>query len=104
MWYTTSLNAAEYFVTVHLGAQQPELVVEYPAPSAVVLEEVADEVSPLLQRLDADARAQLFGRREPRVRRPSVVADGAPLRTAAAMRAVGEHPLVRMAVVVPKTV
>ena len=35
------LTAAEYFVTVHLGALQPQLVVEYPAPRAV-MEDVAD--------------------------------------------------------------
>ena len=56
---------------MHFGALQPQLVVEYPVPRAAVMEGVADEVSPLLQRLDADARAQLFGRREVRVRRPA---------------------------------
>jgi len=98
------LTAAEYFVTVHLGALQPQLVVEYPAPRAAVMEDVADDVSPLLRRLDADTRSQLFGRREVRVRRPSVVADGGTHpRTVAGLRRMEEHPLVRMGVVVAKT-
>ena len=97
------LTAAEYFVTVHLGALQPQLVVESPAPRAAVMEDVAHDVSPLLRRLDADVRAQLFGRREVRVRRPSVVADdGTHPRTVAGLRRMEEHPLVRMGVVVAK--
>ena len=35
-----------------------------------MMAEVTDEVSPLLRRLDADARTLIFGMREPRVRRP----------------------------------
>ncbi len=71
------LNTAEYFVTVRLGALDPSLVAVQPPARAAVMEEVADEVSPLLARLDADARAQLFGGREIRVRRPAVAADEA---------------------------
>ena len=43
------LNTAEYFVTVRLGALDPSLVAEYPPPRAAMMEEVADEVSPLLR-------------------------------------------------------
>lgn len=64
------LNTAEYFVTVRLGALDPSLRMEQPAPRTAMMAEVADEVSPLLQRLDADAQTRIFGRREPRVRRP----------------------------------
>ena len=90
------LNAAEYFVTVHLGELQPGLVAEPPAPRAARMAEVAEEVSPLLARLDAEARAQLFGRREVRVRRPVVASDEAPRRTLAARRRLREVPLVSM--------
>jgi hypothetical protein len=41
------LNAAEYFVTVRLGALDPSLVADYPPPRAAMLEEVSDETSPL---------------------------------------------------------
>jgi hypothetical protein len=39
-----------------------------------MMAEVDDEVSPLLRRLDADARTLLFRTREPRVRRPTSAA------------------------------
>lgn len=98
------LTAAAYFVTVHLGALQPQLVVQYPAPRAAVMQEVEEDASPVLRRLDADAKAQLFGRREVKVSRPSVVAsDATHPRTVAGLRLVEEHPLVRMGVVVGKT-
>lgn len=58
------LNTAEYFVTVRFGGLNPALVADYPPPRAAMLEEVSDEVSPLLRRRDADARALLFGGRE----------------------------------------
>ena len=92
------LNAAEYFVTVHLGELQPGLVAEPPAPRAARMAAVAEEVSPLLARLDAEARAQLFGRREVRVRRPVVATDEAPPRSGLARPALAEHPLVAMRV------
>ena len=63
------LNTAEYFVTVRLGALDPSALMERPTPRAAMMAEVDDEVSPLLQRLDTDARTLLFGMREPRVRR-----------------------------------
>ena len=84
-------NTAEYFVTVRLGALNPSLVADYPAPRAAILEEVSDEASPLLRRLDADTRAQLFGAREIRVRRPTVAADEARPRTVAARRILPEQ-------------
>jgi len=98
------LAAAEYFVTVHLGVLQPQLAVEYPAPRAAVMKVVGEETSQVLQRLDADARAQLFGRRKVRVRRPAVgAADEKHPRTVAGLRLMEEHPLVRMGVVVART-
>lgn len=97
------LTAAEYFVTVQLGALQPQLAVEYPAPRAAAMEEVPEEASPVLRRLDADARSQLFGRREVKVRRPSAVAaDATHPRKVAGLRRMEEHPRVRMGVVVGK--
>jgi hypothetical protein len=97
------LNTAEYFVTVRLGALNPLLVSDYPAPRAAILEEVSDESSPLLRRLDAAARAQLFGGREIRVKRPTVAADESRPRTVAARRSLPEHPLVSMRVLLSKT-
>jgi hypothetical protein len=82
----------------------PRITVENQSILVVGRRMVADDVSPLLRRLDADVRAQLFGRREVRVRRPSVVADGGTHpRTVAGLRRMEEHPLVRMRVVVAKT-
>lgn len=97
------LNTAEYFVTVRLGVPEPSLVAEYPASRAAMLEEVSDEVSPLLSRLDADARALLFGGREVRVKRPAVAPDEERPLTVAARRILSEHPLVSMRVLVSKT-
>ena len=77
------LNTAEYFVTVRLGTLNPSLIAEYPPPRTAILEDVSAEASPLLRRLDADARTQLFGRREIRVKRPTVVVDEARPRTIA---------------------
>ena len=63
---------------------------------AMVVAEVAEVVSPLLARLDAEARAQLFGRREVRVRRPVVAANESLPGTRAAGRSVRQVPLVSM--------
>lgn len=90
------LNTAEYFVTVRLGALDPSLVAVQPPARAAVMEEVADDVSPLLARLDAEARALLFGGREIRVSRPAVVADVARPVGVAARRSSLNHPLVQM--------
>lgn len=67
------------------------------------MEEVADEVSPLLARLDAESRALLFGGRETRVRRPAVAADAPPLQTVSGRKSQTEHPLVGMRVLAQKT-
>lgn len=97
------LNTAEYFVTVRLGALDPSLRTEQPAPRAAMMAAVDDEVSPLLQRLDADARTLLFGMRQPRVRRPisaAAEAHGTPL-SGSGIRSL--HPLVGMQVLTQKT-
>lgn len=98
----TVLNTAEYFVTVRLGALDPLLVADYPTPRTAMLEEASDEASPLLRRLDADARTQLFGGREIRVKRRAVAADDARPSTVAARRSLPDHPLVSMRVLLRK--
>lgn len=97
------LNTAEYFVTVRLGALNPLLVADYPLPRAAMMIEVEDEASPVLRRLDADAKALLFGGREIRVKRPTVAADEARPKSVAAKRGLAEHPLVSMRVLVERT-
>jgi len=77
----TILSTAEYFVTVRLGSLDRLLIADYPPPRTAILEDVSDEASPLLRRLDADTRKQLFGGREIRVKRPTVAADEARPRT-----------------------
>jgi hypothetical protein len=96
------LNTAEYFATVRLGTLNRSLIAEYPPPRTAILEDVSDETSPLLRRLDENARTQLFGRREIRVKRPTVVADEARQRTVAGRRSLPAHPLVSMRVLRPK--
>ena len=97
------LNTAEYFVTVRLGVLDPSLVAVQPPARAAVMEEVADEVSPLLARLDAEAKALLFGGREIRVRRPVAVADAPRPLAVAARRSVPDYPLVGMRILAGKT-
>ena len=99
---STVLNTAEYFVTVRLGTLNPSLVAEYPPPRTVIWEEIGEEASPLLQRLDSDTKAQLFRGREPRIKRPTVAAEEARPRTVADRRSLPEHPLVGMRVLLPK--
>lgn len=94
------LDTAEYFVTVHLGDLEPGLVAVPPAPRAATVAEVANEVSPLLARLDADVRAQLFGRREIRVSRPTLATDRLRPSSVAARRSGPEYPLVRMRILI----
>lgn len=96
------LASAEYFVTLRLGTLNTALVAEYPPPRAVAWEEMNDEVSPLLRRLDADARKLLFRGKQPRVRRPVIVAEEARPRTVEERRSLPEHPLVSMRVLLPK--
>jgi hypothetical protein len=93
------LNTAEYFVTVRLGALDPSVRVERPTLRAAMMAEVDDEVSPLLQRLDADARTLLFGMREPRVRRPVSSAVETPRAPIPRTGDATQHPLVSMQLV-----
>lgn len=97
------LDTARYFVTLHLGRRETELVADCPAPRCVFLQEVAEEVSPLLRRLDPAGRELLFGGRQPRVKRPLVVAEDARRpETVGERRGLDEHPLVAMRVLRPK--
>lgn len=98
----TVLNTAEYFVTVRLGALDPSLVMERPTPRAAMMAEVDDGVSPLLQRLDADVRTLIFGRREPRVRRPISAAVETHRVLLAGSGRQPTHPLVGMQVLTRK--
>ncbi len=93
------LETARYFVTLHLGRRQTDLVAEAPAPRRVVMEEVAEEVSPLLERLAPAVRERLFGGRAPRVKRPVIVTDGAQgFQTFPERGSVDGYPLVIMRV------
>jgi hypothetical protein len=78
------------------------LIAEYPPPRTAILEEMSEEASPLLSRLDADTRTQLFGGREIRAKRPTVAADEARPHTVAGRRSLPEHPLVSMRVLLPR--
>jgi hypothetical protein len=89
-------------VTVRLGTLDPSLMAHYPPPRTAILEDVDDEASPMLRRLDVEIRQQLFGGREIRVKRPAVAVDEARPRTVAARRSLPEHPLVSMRVLLPK--
>ena len=73
------LDTARYFVTLHLGPRPAELVLvaDDPAPQRVFLEEMAEDVSPLLAAFDPAARKLLFRGRPPRVKRPVVVTEDA---------------------------
>jgi hypothetical protein len=98
------LDTARYFVTLHLGPCNTELVVDDPAPQRVVLQEMAEEASPLLRRLDPAARKYLFRGRAPRVKRPVVVTGDAPRpQNLRERRRSDEHPLVAMRVLRPKS-
>lgn len=96
------LTTAEYFVTVRLGALDPSLTAESAPPRTAVMEEVSDEASPLLGRLDAPTRNRLFGAREIRVQRPTAATDEARPRTVAGRGGLAERPLVSMRVLRPK--
>ena len=90
-------------MTVRLGALDPSLVAVAPPARAAVMEEVADEVSPLLARLDAETKSLLFGGREIRVRRPAVAPDAPSLQTVVGRRTLTSHPLVGMRMLAQKT-
>jgi hypothetical protein len=67
------------------------------------MQEMEEEVSPLLSRLDPGARERLFRGRAPRVKRPVVVADDPQLAgIVGGRRSVEEHPLVAMRVLSAK--
>lgn len=97
------LNTAEYFVTVRLGALDSSLRMEQPAPRAVMMAEVNDEVSPLLRRLDADARTLIFEMREPRVRRPISAAAETHRAPLSGSGSQATHPLIGMQLLTQKT-
>jgi hypothetical protein len=67
---------AHYFVTLELSRREDSMVAEYPRPKVDAWIEVHDEMSPLLERLDADARQVLFGNRSPRPMRPRFQVEG----------------------------
>ncbi len=99
------LSTARYFVTLHLGRRETELVAAAPAPRRVVMEEVTEEGSPLLSRLAPAARERLFRGREPRVKKPLVVTDAdRRVRTVAEEGTPNGHPLVAMRVLRRKSV
>ena len=68
---------AHYFVTLELGPLDESVVTEYPRAKVDAWVEVGEGISPLLERLDADARMVLFGGEPPRPMRPrfQVAAD-----------------------------
>ncbi len=64
------LRTAVYFVTLHLQGPDSSVTAEYPATKTAAWDAVGEQLSPLLRRLDPDARNILFRRREPRLRHP----------------------------------
>jgi hypothetical protein len=52
------LDCASYFVTLRLGALQPDLTIDDAAPAALVMAAVPPEDSPVLARLEAEAWRQ----------------------------------------------
>lgn len=72
------LNAAEYFVTVHLAELLPGVRAEAASPKAARFTGVGE--SPLLVRVDAEAREGLFGRRRVSVSRLALARQQAPSR------------------------
>lgn len=90
------LDSARYFVTLRLGALQPDLTIDDVAAAAPVMTAIPLEDNPVLARMEAEAMAQLFGGQPPRVRR-ALLDQVAPLRHAIADRA--EQALVTMRVV-----
>ena len=61
---------AHYFVTLELGPRDESVVAEYPRAKVEAWVEVGEGTSPLLERLDADARMVLFGGEPPSPMRP----------------------------------
>jgi hypothetical protein len=98
------LNTARYFVTLGLGCRHAELLAEPPLPRRMVMQEVAEELSPVLRRLSPAARERLFRGRRARVKKPMVVndADGGPQMFTARAKLDGAS-LVAMRVLRPKS-
>lgn len=71
------LNAAEYFVTVHLGELLTGVRAEAPTPRAAMLAGGGEGVRAVLARVEAEVRERLCGRRAARIRR-AVVGRQAP--------------------------
>jgi hypothetical protein len=77
------LDCAGYFVTLRLGALQPDLTIDDAAPAAPVIAAVPPEASAVLARMEAEAMARLFGGKTPRVRRALLDAEAPPRQTIA---------------------
>ncbi len=90
------LDCARYFVTLRLGALQPDVTIDDEAAAAPVMAAIPLEDSPVLARMEAEAMALLFGGQPPRVRR-ALLEPVAPPQHAIADRA--EQALVAMRVV-----
>jgi hypothetical protein len=67
---------AHYFVTLELSHRDESVVAEYPRPKVDAWVEVHEGTSPLLERLDADARQVLFGGGHPQPMRPRFQVEG----------------------------
>ncbi len=91
---------AHYFVTLELGPRDESVVAEYPPARVQAWVEVDDGRSPLLERLDDDARTVLFSGEPPRPIRPrfQVASDldesASTALTLAERRSQTERPLV----------
>lgn len=64
------LRTAVYFVTLSLRHLDSSVVADYVPSKTAAWDVVGDQLSPLLRRLDTDARKILFRGREPRLRHP----------------------------------
>ena len=91
---------AHYFVTLELGPRDESVVAEYPRAKVEAWVEVGEGTSPLLERLDADARMVLFGGEPPSPMRPrfqmagDVEESASTALTLAERRSQTERPLV----------
>ena len=76
---------AHYFVTLELNVRNDSVVAEYPRQTDAWIE-APEDLSPLLGRLDAEARQVLFGDRSVQPRRPRVlIKDGPQADTSTAL-------------------
>ena len=69
---------AHYFVTLELNARDESVVAEYPRRTVDAWIEVPESMSPLVGRLDAEARQVLFGGRNVQPMRPRVLMKDEP--------------------------